>query len=326
MTYQQQMEHDVQYILMDLEWNQPLSHLSAQYRRYGKQLMFDMIQIGAVKLDSGLRMTGSFNQFIQPGLYRKLHPRISRITGITQEDLYGAPQFIEALERFVSWCGEDFALITWGCDDISVFQQNLNFYLKDERAMPPVYDLQRLYGAHTGGSKNRAGLSSAMKFFNIQPSPEHPFHSAVDDAYYTALVFQQMPEADKVLEYPQAARELTPAKKARDEQADDLRFTSITQALGSRPAQQPNCPACGRRLGIPEGYVPFRDDTWRALADCPDHGLVLVDLVLDKSAQGRPLVRRRAALSDQQNPAYIKTKHLQWANKVAQLKAKEASA
>ena len=310
------------YILMDLEWNQPLSHLSAQYRRYGKQLMFDMIQIGAVKLDEGKRMLGSFNQFIQPGLYRKLHPRISRITGITQEDLYGAPGFVEALERFVAWCGEDYALITWGCDDISVFQQNLNFYLEEERAMPPVYDLQRLYSAQDK-QKNRAGLASAMKAMGISPSDEHPFHSAVDDAYYTAMIMQRLPEAEKVLEHPQAVRELVPANKGREEKADDLRFTSLKQALDSRPAQEPNCPVCGRRLSIPEGYAPFREQTWRALADCPDHGLVLVDLVLDKTSDGKPRVRRRAALSEQQNPAYVKTKHLQWAGKVSKAKLKE---
>lgn len=314
------------YILMDLEWNQPLSHLSAQYRRHGKQLMFDLIQIGAVKLDASLRMRGSFNQFIQPGLYRKLHPRISRITGITQEDLYGAPAFAEALERFVAWCGQDFALITWGCDDISVFQQNLNYYLKDPQAMPPVYDLQRLYGEFIGTSKNRVGLAGAMAHFNIKATPEHPFHSAVDDAYYTALVFQRLPDAGKVLEHPQTPRELVPAKKGRDEQADDLRFTSLEQALASKPALQPNCPVCGRKLEIPEGYVPMSPQVWRALADCPDHGLVLVDLVLEKTVQGKPRIKRRAALSDQQNPAYITTKHLQWARKVAQLKGREASA
>lgn len=306
------------YILMDLEWNQPLSHLSAQYRRHGKQLMFDMIQIGAVKLDDKRRMVGSFNQFIQPGLYRKLHPRISRITGISQEDLYGAPGFQAALDRFVAWCGEEYALITWGCDDISVFQQNLNFYLPEERAMPPVYDLQRLFGAQAGAnSKNRSGLQSAMKHFSIGSSAEHPFHSAVDDAYYTALVFQKMQDAQEVLNYPQTARELVPAKKAQDEKSDDLRFTGLQQAAVSVPAQQPNCPVCGRRMAVPEGYAPLKEDIWRALADCPDHGLVLVDLILDKNAEGKARIKRRAALSDQQNPAYIRTKHLQWANKVA---------
>ena len=314
------------YILMDLEWNQPLSHLSAQFRRHGKQLMFDLIQIGAVKLDSERRMIGSFNQFIQPGLYRKLHPRISRITGIHQEDLYGAPGFESALERFVSWCGNEFTLITWGCDDISVFQQNLNFYIKEERALPPVYDLQRLFGTHNGSSKNRSGLHNALRILDIEPSAEHPFHSAVDDAYYTALVFQQMPDAQEVLKFSQTARELSPAKKAKDEKAVDLRFTSLHQALSSKPAIEPNCPVCGKQLMIPEGYAPYGDLAWRALADCPDHGLIFVDLFLEKTTEGKPRVKRRTVLADQQNPAYIRTKHLQWANKVALAGQKEATA
>ena len=316
------------YIIMDLEWNQPLSHMSAQNRRYGRQLMFDMIQIGAVKLDEELRMTGSFNQYIQPGLYRKLHPRISRITSIRQADLAGAPGFSQALSRFVQWCGEDYALITWGRDDVSVFQQNLDYYLKKERSMPPVYDLQCLYSnqAEHNTARNRTGLQSAMAHYHIAASAEHPFHSAVDDAYYTALVFQKMSSPQDVLDYPQKVRELIPAKTSRDEKSDDLRFTTLEQAVKSRPATQPNCPVCGKRIKIPEGYVPVRPDTWRALADCPEHGLVLVDLVLDENAQGKKQVKRRAALSDQQNPAYVRTKHLQWANKIAALERKEASA
>ena len=73
----------MQYIVVDLEWNQPVSYNSAVYRRIGDSLMFEVIQIGAVKLDAGLRMRGSFNQFIAPANYKKLHPRISRITGST---------------------------------------------------------------------------------------------------------------------------------------------------------------------------------------------------------------------------------------------------
>ena len=309
------------YILMDLEWNQPLSHMSAQYRRHGKQLMFDIIQIGAVKLNEQHQLIGSFNQFIQPGLYRKLHPRITRITGIRQEDLRGAPEFQAALERFVAWCREDFALITWGCDDISVFQQNLDFYVKDGHTMPPVYDLQRLFGMRMESStKNRAGLQNAMKALNISSSSEHPFHSAVDDAYYTAKIFQKMENPQEVLQLPQTVRELVPARTSSKEQYDDLRFTSLSQAVGSKPAMEPNCPICGKRLRVSEGYVPLREEVWRALADCPDHGLVFVDLMLEASRDGKRKIKRRALLSDQQNPAYVKTKHLQWAQKLARLK------
>ncbi|NLA53065.1 MAG: hypothetical protein GX858_01720, partial [Clostridiales bacterium] len=84
------------YIIVDLEWNQPLSHQSSIFRRVGDRLMFEMIQIGAVKLDEQRRMKGSFSRLIAPEHYMKLHPRIRRITGITQEDLSDAPPFHEA--------------------------------------------------------------------------------------------------------------------------------------------------------------------------------------------------------------------------------------
>lgn len=315
----------MQYIVMDLEWNQPLSRRSAAYRRLGSQLMFEVIQIGAVKLDEGMRMIGSFNQFIAPANYRTLHPRISRITGIRQDDLADAPDFAEAFARFVAWCGDDFVLTTWGNDDISVLHQNIAFFVKGH-PLPPVYDLQRLFGEITGETKNRAGLKNAMKKLGVQVSPEHPFHSAVDDAYYTALVFQRFPDPAAILNHPQSVRALNRVRNRTHEKNDTLRFSSLSQALLSRPARQPNCPVCGKRANIPEGYVKMGPDRFRALADCPDHGLVFVDLILEETQEGALRVCRRAQLSDEQSPAYIKTKHLQWARKVAAAKQKEVSA
>jgi len=313
------------YIVMDLEWNQPLSHRSAAYRRLGSQLMFEVIQIGAVKLDAGLRMRGSFNQFIAPANYKKLHPRISRITGITQDDLEGAADFSEVFARFVAWCGEDFVLTTWGCDDISVLHQNIAFFAKGH-PIPPVYDLQRLYGEIAGDTKNRFGLKNAMNALGIQPSPEHPFHSAVDDAYYTALVFQRFPDPEAILKHPQSVRAFGRVRGRQPGKTDTLRFSSLAQALLSRPAQQPNCPVCGKRANIPEGYVMMAPDRCRALADCAEHGLLMIDLTLEKDAEGGVRVKRSATVSDEQSAAYVKTKHLQWANKVAASRQKEASA
>ena len=34
------------YIVMDLEWNQPVSYASAAYRKVGSKLLFEVIQIG----------------------------------------------------------------------------------------------------------------------------------------------------------------------------------------------------------------------------------------------------------------------------------------
>ena len=127
------------YIVLDLEWNQPLSYNSSTYKAVGGKLLFEMIQIGAIRLNNALEITDNFNQLIQPTHYVKLHPRIKRITGISQEDLCDAPQFADAAESFRRWCGEDCAILTWGCDDISVLQQNLEWV-----------DLISLFNDHKG--------------------------------------------------------------------------------------------------------------------------------------------------------------------------------
>ena len=44
------------YIILDLEWNQPISYQSRTYREIGDKLIFEMIQIGAVKLDAELNL------------------------------------------------------------------------------------------------------------------------------------------------------------------------------------------------------------------------------------------------------------------------------
>lgn len=289
--------------------------MSSAYRKVGDRLMFEMIQIGAVKLDEQRRLLGSFNRLITPEHYMKLHPRIRRITGITQEDLSDAPKFAEAFEKFVSWCGDDYVLLTWGSDDISVFQQNIDFFRPRDK-LAPFYDLQRLYCTLADHNKDRRGLKAAMEIYGVQESDEHPFHSAVDDAYYTARVFQRFPNAEDVLQYPQVARPIGRAKQPKQSSQADLAIRSEQSYFQSTMAREIPCPLCGKKGRVEEGYLQQRG-LWTALADCPDHGLMFAELQFKKDEEGRLQARREVRLSTEQSPAYVATKHLQWANKIA---------
>ncbi len=310
---------------MDLEWNQPLSHLSMPFKRVGDRLMFELIQIGAVKLDEERRLVGSFNRHIMPTHYKKLNPRIRRITGIRQDDLDGSPYFKDALEQFVLWCGEEFVLMTWGCDDISVLAQNMGFFGFEDK-LPPVYDLQPLFGRITDGGKNRHSLRKAMAHYEIQPSAEHAFHSAVDDAYYTALVFQKLPLDEDVKAFPEAPRKLGQADKAKKKTAEK-RVASIEQGLSAAAAMFPSCPVCARKTEVKEGYVPQNESgVFLALSDCEQHGLIKSELQFLPQENGGFSMLSRVSLSEQQHPAYVRTKHLQWAQKVQELKSKESQA
>ena len=123
---------------------------------------------------------------IRPVHYVKIHPRIRRMTQLGAEELADAPEFLEAMRQFVAWCGEDYALLTWGCDNVSVLKQNMDFFQCQEQ-LPPLCDIQKLYSDEMG-CKDRKGLKAAMEELSIAPDESRSFHNALHDAYYTALV------------------------------------------------------------------------------------------------------------------------------------------
>ena len=61
------------YIVLDLEWNQSSGGREASIDR----LPFEIIEIGAVKLDENLRIVSEFSRLVRPQVYRTLHYKIS---------------------------------------------------------------------------------------------------------------------------------------------------------------------------------------------------------------------------------------------------------
>ncbi|MBQ8080518.1 MAG: exonuclease domain-containing protein [Clostridia bacterium] len=314
----------MQYIVLDLEWNQPITFQGGAYRSSGGKLIFEMIQIGAVKLDENREICGTFNQLIQPSCYLRLHPHIRKMTHITEEDLMDAPQFGEAYARFTEWCGDDCVLLTWGCDDISVFEQNLH-YFACETPLKPVCDMQRLFGDVIGNSKERKSLKSAMEYYGIDPNENKAFHNALNDAYYTALVFARLPEPDKVLNYQLKARNLIHQDR-RKKTSVAISRVARGQAIALRGqfAQKTPCPVCGKPQKPKVDYVRQQADLFQALAVCPDHGLYFSKLRFFVNNDKKKVMERTTALSEEQNKAYVSTKLIQWQNKLsAQQKAQE---
>ena len=73
------------YIVVDLEWNQPMSFDSSVFRQVGDRLVFEMIQIGAVKVDDKYQVLDSISIPIRPQYYVKIHPRIRKMTQLGAE-------------------------------------------------------------------------------------------------------------------------------------------------------------------------------------------------------------------------------------------------
>ena len=299
----------MQYIIIDLEWNQPMSYESAVYKHVGDRLIFEMIQIGAVKLDEKLNVVDSISIPIRPVHYVKIHPRIRKMTQLGQEELADALTFLPAMEQFVDWCGEDYTLLTWGCDDVSVLKQNMDFFECDAQ-LPPLCDIQRLF-SDVYKCKDRKGLKAAMEMLEIEPDEERFFHNALNDAYYTALVFAKMPDPAAVLKYPQQPKQLIHADHHSRRKLKGETFDSLADALASEMAQQPRCPVCGKKTPLEDVYVKQCADKYIALSKCPHHGSLMIRLRFRPTDDGKRVMSMNIAKATAMNRAYVHTKKIQ---------------
>ena len=279
----------MQYIVLDLEWNQPLNYQSRAFRLYGDRLRFELIQIGAVRLNASLEIEDTISLPIHPVCYPTIHPRIRTMTGLTQELLDESPMFEEAMDQFVSWCGEDYVLLTWGCDDISVLKQNMDFF-DVHPELPEMYDVQLLFRKEKQ-LDNRLNLKAAVELMGIPEEENLTFHNACHDAYYTALIFQALEHPDEVLEFRETARPLAPVQ-AHVTRGD------LFESVASRPC-------------TPDGsYVMVAADRYQSLARCSRHGQMLVTLSLQLTGDMCSM-KVRADRATRANIAYVHTKRLQ---------------
>ncbi len=300
----------MQYIVLDLEWNQPVSYNTAVYRRVGDKLMFEVIQIGAVKLNEDFSVADSLSIPVRPTHYVTIHPRVRRMTGLDAETLSAAPAFLEAMEQFMAWCGEDCAWLTWGCDDISVLQQNIDFFGYD-KTVPGMYDIQRFYAKRMELGASQKALKSAMEQLEIEPDESKAFHNAVYDAYYTALVLAKLDQPEGVLEYQE-----TPRKIGLGRRRTRMRVThmvkSVQEALASATVITPACPGCEKPCKLTSELVYQAPGKFVALAKCAQHGAMFVRVRFAKMPDGQVGMALSVSSADRQTKAYVHTKELQF--------------
>ena len=131
------------YIVFDLEWNQS----SEQEAEETKGLPFEIIEIGAVKLNSNKKIISQFSKLIKPQMYHELHYITKKLIHLQMEDLENEQCFVDIMKEFLEWCGEDYIFCTWGPLDLLELQRNMKHY-----GMPvlaegpfPFLDIQKLF-------------------------------------------------------------------------------------------------------------------------------------------------------------------------------------
>lgn len=230
-------------IVLDLEWNQPISADSPLAIKLCTTLPFEIIQIGAVNLETGqqFKATCCLQQ------YKILSPRISKLTGITKQDVRRGETFQSAMERFRDFCGENSILLTWGFNDLPILRQNLSFYGLDTSFTDRYYNLQIMFNQQFDPGSVVRGLSFAVDYFQL--SQVDSYHDGLNDAAYTAEVAKHLDIPRGMEEYPDYLKYF----EGDGDQAflDCLRYANYTrfedfEAMTTDPRiAETKCPYCG---------------------------------------------------------------------------------
>jgi DNA polymerase III alpha subunit (gram-positive type) len=178
------------YLVFDLEFNQEFKLNRRRANTISSSCPFEIIDIGGVKLDEDLNTVAIFDALVKPEIYKRLHPFIENMTGITRESLKTAKSFDEVYKEFNEFISDVDILCVWGTADIKELIRNMRYHNIDTSKIPMKFiNVQNYASKHleTPGG-NRVGLGNAAKLMDIPL--EMDLHKAYNDAYYTAEVFK----------------------------------------------------------------------------------------------------------------------------------------
>ena len=283
------------YIVLDMEWNQPWPGSPSARKVLPVQIRGEIIQIGAVRVTEDQQVADEFQMLIKPKYYRRLNRRVSKLTGIKESQLREEGQpMAEAMEQFREWCGEDVIFLTWGFDDITILRENLRLYGIEENWVSRWYNAQMIFNAQTDGSTSQKALKTAMEIFGIEAT--RPAHDALGDAYHTALICAKLDLKKGTQEYGEALKSHVngfhgaelPGCISRKVFYD---YADKNAALSAMAGEENICPTCGKLMTGTRWFAqPGR--RYMDIATCQKHGQFLIRVRLSDQPDGTVRVSR----------------------------------
>jgi len=299
------------YIVLDLEWNQSTMGKDSSADR----LPFEIIEIGAVKLNSSLQIVSEFRRLIRPRVYREMHFIISEVTHMSIEELnQEGTSFMNAMKEFLEWCGTDYSLCTWGPMDLTELQRNIVYHGMEIPFGWPLlyYDVQKIY-ALVKGQGQRESLDRAVEELGL--AEERPFHRALDDAYYTGRVmgamdfysmvgyvsvdYYRVPETEEeeiYLEFPSYAKYVSRQFEYREQVMEERRMTDMV------------CYKCRRMLRKKIRWFSANQKFYFCLAICPEHGLFKGKIRIKKTEDGQVYAVKTVKQVDEEGARAVEIK------------------
>lgn len=299
------------YIVLDLEWNQ-----GNAAREEAAGLPFEIVEIGAVKLDGQGKKLGEFSQLIRPAVYHEMHQITGKLIHLQMQELEAGVPFVQAAEDFLSWCGEDaYWFCTWGNADLTELQRNMKFYRMKPLAGGPIafLDVQKLFSIAFENGKSRRALEHAVDLLGLEK--DIPFHRAIGDAAYTAVIL-----AEILAEKPEVIKNVSydvfhpPADRASEVRVRfgtyakfiSREFGSRAEAFADREVVSSKCYLCCRNLRKKIRWFSPNGRNYYCLAHCVEHGYLKGKIRVRKSDDDRVYIVKTTKLISPEEAALLK--------------------
>ncbi len=298
------------YIVFDLEWNQSPTGKEDEH----KELPFEIIEIGAVKLDSSLNIISQFCETIRPQVYPELHHIIQEITHFNTKELKQSRTFIEVFRDFMNWCGDDFMMCTWGPMDVTELQRNMKFYNFPLFKTPVFfYDIQKIFSIIYEDRKTRRSLEWAIDYLNIEK--DISFHRALSDAHYTFRVMKNFDISDITKNYsidcfqrPKNASEEIYVIYETYSKYVSREFENKLDILKDKRMNTTVCYACGKKVRKKIRWFSDNSKTYYCLSYCDTHGWLKGKIKLKKCDDEKVYAVKILSLTDDTGANTIREK------------------
>ena len=263
----------------------------------------EIIQIGAVAVTDGIVSEDFFSEYVRPRYYTELKGRIKKLTGITKNDLKNAHDLTVVLKSFREWLekfGKDVIIVTWGPDDIPTLVKQCEFYERDTGWLPEWFNLQPLMTRQYGIDRAQITLQSAVEITGVQQ--ELDYHSAINDAYYTALVLTKINdipseiELQKKIDYVHS----NPFLSLRQTSEGTVKTARMNAVPRLSELNRYICPVCGKPATLKSRLIWLSPMNYMAVVHCNKHS-VKVTVRFEKKADGEYRWVKKYTLSEEKD-------------------------
>ncbi len=298
----------VNYVVLDLEWNQPMDGIKSEDR----ELPFEIVEIGAILLNEERKIIGEFTQIVKPTVYHVMNEVTRNLIHLRMKELKQGKTFPETMKEFLEWCGEDYVFCTWGSLDLVELQRNMKYHgLEPFDTRPfPYLDVQKLFSIAFEDRKVRRSLEYAVEYLKIPV--DIPFHRAFSDAYYTAKVMALIEDPDVFSNYSFDTYHIPTSRK--DEVSvlfhDYAKYISRgfddkTDAMQDREVISTRCYVCKKNARRRINWFSPNGKHFYSVSQCEKHGYMKGKIRLKKSETGKIYVVKTQKLISEEEMEQI---------------------